>query len=327
MGISYLPASIKVSGKCPKFKFMNKEIINYKETDEYKLLIEDSQSILTEGIFRSRQELIDTYKELGKRITTDPLYKKWGQKTQGKFMQSLAQDIGNSIQVLYYAGQFYERLTNDKEFSTAVEKLGKNASWSKIRALLPEPKKVETPELPEGKYQVIYADPPWEYDVDLSSGATRSPTNNYPVMDLQALKNFGEKVKEISHKDCILFMWITAPKLNWMNDVLEAWGFGYKTNLIWDKIKPNMGHYSSVRHEILVIAGKGTCSPICDGKTIQSIDSVQSIEKSARHSEKPKEFVEIIDKLYPDYKKIELFARNKEQKKNWSYWGNESDGN
>jgi N6-adenosine-specific RNA methylase IME4 len=186
-----------------------------------------------------------------------------------------------------------------------------------------EVKNKEIPQLPENKYQLIYADPPWMYDIDLSSGATRSPENNYPVMDLEALVKFGEKVKEISNKDCVLFMWITAPKLNWMNPVLDAWGFEYKTNLIWDKIKPNMGHYSSVRHEILIIAGRGNCSPTCDGKTIQSVDSVQSIEKSARHSEKPKEFIEIIEKLYPDYKKIELFARNKEQRKNWTYWGNE----
>ena len=131
-----------------------------------------------------------------------------------------------------------------------------------------------------------------------------------------------EKVKEISHKDCILFMWITAPKLNWMNDVLEAWGFDYKTNLIWDKVKPNMGHYSSVRHEILVIAGRGICSPTCDGKTIQSIDSVQSIEKSARHSEKPLAFRSIIETLYPDYKKVELFARGTPPA-GWTFWGNE----
>jgi len=186
---------------------------------------------------------------------------------------------------------------------------------------------LETPPLPEGKYDVIYADIPWAYDVDLSSGATRSPENNYPVMDLDAIKEFGEKIKNISYKNCILFMWITAPKLNWMNDVLEAWGFEYKTNIIWDKIKPNMGHYSSVRHEILVIAGKGTCSPTCDGKTIQSIDSVQSIEKSARHSEKPQGFVEIIEKLYPNKKYLELFARNNDKRKNWTYWGNEANGN
>ena len=143
-----------------KLQKIENKLETYKNTDEYKSLVEDSQSILTEGIFRSRQELIDTYKQLGERIYTDSLYKKWGQNTQGKFMRELAQDIGKSIQVLYYAIQFYESLTTKLEFSTAVEKLGKNASWNKIRALLPGPKK-ETPPLPEGKYQVIYADPCW----------------------------------------------------------------------------------------------------------------------------------------------------------------------
>ena len=80
-----------------------------------------------------------------------------------------------------------------------------------------------------------------------------------------------------------------------------------------------------MRHEILIIAGKGNCSPTCDGKSIQSIDSVQSIEKTSRHSEKPIEFVEIIEKLYPDYKKIELFARNPKKRKGWDYWGDECD--
>ena len=303
---------------------MPKEITNYRDTDEYSLLVDDCQSTITEGVFRSRQELIETYKELGKRIYTDSLYKKWGQNSQGKFMQQLAQDIGKSIQVLYYSTQFYYKLINDKEFSTAVEKLGKNASWNKIRALLPELKEKQIP-LPEGKYQVIYMDLPWKYDVDLSKGATRSPENNYPVMDLDAIKDFGKKVRELATDNCVLFMWITAPKLNWMNDVLESFGFEYKTNLIWDKVKPNMGHYSSVRHEILIIAGKGNCSPTCDGKSIQSIDSVQSIEKTSRHSEKPIEFVEIIEKLYPDYKKIELFARNPKKRKGWDYWGDECD--
>jgi len=186
--------------------------------------------------------------------------------------------------------------------------------------------RLKTPEMPEGKYQVIYMDIPWKYDVDLSKGATRSPENNYPVMDLEEIKNFGKKVIELAADNCVLFMWITAPKLNWMNDVLNACGFEYKTNLIWDKIKPNMGHYSSVRHEILIIAGKGNSAPTCDGKTIQSIDSVQSIEKSSKHSEKPLEFMDIIDKLYPNpnWKKIELFARNKNKRLNWDYWGEEA---
>ena len=183
-------------------------------------------------------------------------------------------------------------------------------------------KNVESPELPTDVYDLIYCDPPWAYDVDLSSGATRSPQNNYPVMDLDALIEFGSKVKKISANNCVLFMWITAPKLNWMMDILESWGFEYKTNLIWDKIKPNMGHYSSVRHEILVIVVKGNYAPQADGVTIQSIDSVQSIEKTPRHSEKPEEFRRIIEKLYPNTKKIELFSRKRSE--GWDVWGNDA---
>ena len=277
----------------------------------YEALVEECKAIITEAVFTSRWALVEGYWELGKRIREDS-----DKMPITKLLQRVGVDIGKSHSTLWYAVQFYDKFP---KLDTLPG--GKNVSWRKVIELLPAPKALPSPELPKGKYQVIYADPPWKYDVDLSSGATRSPTNNYPVMDLEEIKNFGVKVKEISNKDCILFMWITAPKLNWMMPVLEAWGFEYKTNLIWDKIKPNMGHYSSVRHEILIIAGKGNCAPKCDGKTIQSIDSVQSIEKSARHSEKPKEFYKIIETLYPNSKKIELFARNKTQ--GFDTWGNE----
>jgi N6-adenosine-specific RNA methylase IME4 len=252
---------------------------------------------------------------IGKRILAD--FEKLGKPEYGsKGVENLARDLNIESREIYRCIQFAENCHAVTEFQ--------DKSWRYVvNELLPEPKKqkTEVPPLPEGKYRVIYADPPWAYDIDLSTGATRSPENNYPVMDLDELIKFGEEVKKISYKNCILFMWVTAPKLNWMNSVLDAWGFEYKTNLIWDKIKPNMGHYSSVRHEILIIAGKGTCAPACDGKTIQSIDSVQSIPKSSRHSEKPKEFMEIIEKLYPGTKKIELFARNKRE--GWDFWGNE----
>ena len=125
----------------------------------------------------------------------------------------------------------------------------------------------------------------------------------------------------MAYKDCVLFMWIPAPKLNWMNDVLYAFGFTYKTSMVWDKVKHNMGHYFSVRHEYLVIAGKGSSTPLCDDKIVQSIDSVQVVEKTNKHSEKPEEFRKIIDTLYPNTKKIELFARK--QIPGWMCWGNE----
>ena len=294
---------------------MNKLIL---KEDWYQQLVEECKSIITEAVFTSRWALVEGYWTLGQRIRLDKGLIKWSQNEAGQVLQGLAKDIGKSERTIYNALAVFDKFKTLDEIPE-----GKNISMNKlINLYLPQPKK-EKIVLPEGKYRVIYADIPWKYDVDLSSGTTRSPENNYPVMDLDEIKAFGIEIEKIANKDCILFMWITAPKLNWMNDVLQAWGFDYKTNLIWDKIKPNMGHYSSVRHEILIIAGKGTCSPTCDGKTIQSVDSVQSIEKTNKHSEKPEEFRKIIEKLYPDSKKIELFARGKAPQ-GWVFWGNQA---
>lgn len=279
---------------------MKKDLI---KNNWYERLINDLRKLEFTGIVLTKHAI-------GKRILEEEKRPEYGEGT----IKNIARDLGIGKTEIYACVQFAKKYP---EIPTAWE----NSSWRTIRnerLYLPRPKP-ETPELPEGRYRVILADPPWEYDVDLSRGATRSPERNYPVMNLEEIKKFGERIKEISHTNCILFLWITAPKLNWMNDVLEAWGFEYKTNFIWDKIKPNLGHYSSVRHEILIIAGKGKCSPTCDGKTIQSIDSVQSIEKSTKHSQKPNEFRKIIETLYPNSKKIELFAREKAD--GWDSWG------
>ena len=114
-----------------------------------------------------------------------------------------------------------------------------------------------------------------------------------------------------------LFLWVTSPFLKKCFEVIEAWGFEYKTNFVWYKVKHNFGYYNSVRHEHLFICTKGSCTPDND----KLINSVQTIERSKKHSEKPEKFREIIDTLYPNGKRIELFARNKA--KGWDSWGNE----
>lgn len=308
----------------------NINIENIKNEEWYQSIVEDCQAIITETVFISRQALIEGKHQVGERICADSNFKKiLGGRGKHSFLKQIIQDIGIGRSEGYSCVSFYEKFP---KLSTAMDsfKEQKNISWTKIKQnYLPEIKEgKEIIELPKGEFNVIYADPPWRYDVDLSSGSTREPENNYPTMSLDELITFGDEViKKITNKDCVLFMWITAPKLNWMIDVLNAWGFEYKTNLIWDKVKHNMGHYSSVRHEILIIAGKGKCAPTCDGKTIQSVDSVQSIEKSARHSEKPKEFYEIIQKLYPEGKAIELFNRGGAYNNYWTVYGNESTTN
>jgi N6-adenosine-specific RNA methylase IME4 len=168
--------------------------------------------------------------------------------------------------------------------------------------------------LPTGKYRVIYADPPWKYEDQLteSYGPTRF---HYPAMTIAQLCDLP--IANLADDDAVLFLWVTSPILPEAFPVIKAWGFTYKGSFIWDKVKHNMGHYNSVRHEFLLICTRGSCLP--DSDTL--VDSVQSIERSPKHSEKPEEFRRIIDMLYSKGRRLELFARKKA--KGWDSWGNE----
>ena len=169
---------------------------------------------------------------------------------------------------------------------------------------------------PDGKYRVIYADPPWKYKDGCESGSIQSlpVESHYPTMTIQEICDLP--VNKISDENAILFLWVTSPLLKEGFEVIESWGFKYKSLFIWDKIKHNLGHYNSVRQELLLICTKGSCLP---DKFIQ-FDSVQSIERT-EHSVKPEEFRKIIDTLYTHGRKIELFARKKAD--GWESFGNE----
>lgn len=173
--------------------------------------------------------------------------------------------------------------------------------------------------LPKGKYAVIYADPPWSYG-DKRHGDTMGATgaeHHYPTLPLADLKAMA--IPDIAADNCVLFLWATCPLLEDALDLCRAWGFRYKAQFVWDKVKHNMGHYNSVRHELLLICTKGSATP----QNVKLHDSVQVLEKTAKHSEKPEHFREIIDELYPEGPRIELFRRG-DAPRGWDVWGNEA---
>ena len=165
-----------------------------------------------------------------------------------------------------------------------------------LRRVQKEKPKPEQPELPEGKFNVIYADPPWSYGDKLIDGYGAAE-HHYPAMTIDELCKLPILGKV--NGDSVLFLWVTSPLLDECFAVIKAWGFDYKTSFVWDKVKHNYGHYNSVRHEFLLIGTRGSFVP--QNKTL--IDSVQTIERSARHSEKPEEFRKIIETMYPKSKK------------------------
>jgi len=124
-------------------------------------------------------------------------------------------------------------------------------------------------------------------------------------------------VMDIVEDNAVLFLWVTSPKLDEVWPIISAWGFKYKTSFVWDKVKHNYGYYNSVRHEFLLVCGRGSSTP--DIKKLY--DSVQSIERT-KHSAKPERFREIIDHIYPLGKRVELFARDEAE--GWDAWGNQA---
>jgi N6-adenosine-specific RNA methylase IME4 len=164
---------------------------------------------------------------------------------------------------------------------------------------------------PADKYRILYADPPWSYGNTMPDGTTE-PRDHYPVMELDAI--CAIPVSEWAEDNAVLFLWVTSPVLEEAFRVVRAWGFEYKASFVWDKIKHNMGHYNSVRHEFLLICTRGSCQP----DKQQLFDSVQSIERS-KHSEKPAEFYDIIETLYTHGRKLEIFARARRD--GWDVYG------
>jgi len=214
-----------------------------------------------------------------------------------------------------------KRLRQEAPDLLAEVRSGKKSIPQAKRELVARQKQ-DVPPLPDDRYRVWYADPPWQYGNNGIIGEADHYGHvgrHYPSMSIEELCAFGSQVKERCADDAVLFLWVTSPLLSECFPVIEAWGFRYKTSFVWDKMRHNFGHYNSVRHEMLLICTKGSCTPD-NGKLY---DSVQSIERSDVHSEKPEEFRRIIDDLYPHGKRIELFARTKAE--GWENWGNELD--
>lgn len=184
--------------------------------------------------------------------------------------------------------------------------------WRQVRP--PE----DTPELPPGQYQVIYADPPWQYDNTEVHGAADDHYKTLPLGDICNIR-----VKDIAADDAALFLWVTNPFLRDAFSVVDAWGFEYKTNMVWVKsnlVKPGGGFYVRGRHELLFICTRGNFTPL-DKHISPPIGSVLEAPLST-HSRKPEAVYDVIEKLYPKCSYLELFAR--EAREGWDAWGAET---
>ncbi len=183
------------------------------------------------------------------------------------------------------------------------------------------------PPLPNKKYQVIYADPPWDYGGKMQYDKTTIKSENenfekdifissasfkYPTVKLKDLMTLP--VQDIADTNCILFMWTTGPQLANSIKLGEAWGFEYKTvAFVWDKMVHNPGRYTLSQTEFVLAFKKGNFPTPRGARNVRQLLQVHR----GKHSEKPIEVIDGITKMFPLQDKIELFAR-----KNYNGWDN-----
>jgi N6-adenosine-specific RNA methylase IME4 len=165
---------------------------------------------------------------------------------------------------------------------------------------------------PEGRYPILYADPPWAYR---NSGFEQAAEGQYPTMTTDAIVALADEVEQHIADPAILFLWVTSPLLPDGLRVLEAWGFSYKTSMVWIKDRaPGMGWFVNGLHEFILIGTTGSIHP---GLKVDSV----IVAPVSRHSEKPDAAYVAIETMFPQIKRrIELFSRR--PRLGWDSWGN-----
>lgn len=157
---------------------------------------------------------------------------------------------------------------------------------------------------PTGKYGVIYADPPWKPDESVLD-PTREIENAYPTMTIDELIALAPTIDALALDDCVLLMWTVAPKLPDAVRLVDAWGFEYKTSAVWVKPSIGMGYWFRARHELLFVAVRG--APLTPTEENRP-DSVITAPRLA-HSQKPDLVYGLIERMFPNVPKVEIFAR------------------
>ena len=169
------------------------------------------------------------------------------------------------------------------------------------------------------KYNIIYADPPWDYGG--SGFPSLSRRHAYPLMTTEAI--CALPVRDIAHDNALLFLWAVMSRLPDAFRVIDAWGFSYVSNgFSWVKLYPKsrtpvlgMGYWTRQNVELCLIAKRGR--PIRRDTRVSSL----VVAPRRRHSQKPDIVRDLIVRICGDVPRIELFARTRTP--GWDIWGNE----
>lgn len=187
-----------------------------------------------------------------------------------------------------------------------------------------QPKPFEYPHTePPQTFEVIYCDPPWDYDgrtfLNGKAHDTGAASDHYPTMTPNELCQMN--IQHIASKNSICYMWTTGPQLDISIKVLTSWGFKYKTiAFVWDKLITNPGYYTMSRTELCIVGTKGAIPKPRGTRNEQQFYQA----RRQRHSSKPEEFIKRISRMHPPQNKVELFSRRAHPE--WYCWGHDATG-
>jgi len=203
-----------------------------------------------------------------------------------------------------------EVMQRASEAKKSIDAVIKEIKREEVRAKVAEEVK-NTVLIPDGKFDIILADPPWQYTPAVSN---RMVENHYPTMETKEIC----AIKVPSNDTSILFLWATTGKLPDAFEVMRAWGYEYKSSAVWNKMIVGMGYYFRGQHEFLLVGTKGNPgTPEPENRYSSVIEA-----KRTEHSKKPDIVYDMIEKMYPNRKYLELFARSKHSEA-WEVWGNQ----
>lgn len=243
------------------------------------------------------------------------------------YLADLVERTGKSRSELGYRVQFAATFPSEEELSNALDSF---TSWREATKSLKAEKDAEDntvaepPVIPEGKFATFVADPPWRYGNTSTRGAAE---NHYPTMSIEELCAL-DVVPEHAADEAHLYLWTTAGHLPDAFSVMTAWGFEYKTYIVWVKPQMGMGNYFRVSTELVLFGVRG-------GLRTQTRNTKNYFEAPrAKHSAKPSLFHDLVQENSPG-PFMELFSRCSADsmltgcqcskcRLGWTVWGNQS---
>jgi N6-adenosine-specific RNA methylase IME4/ParB-like chromosome segregation protein Spo0J len=199
----------------------------------------------------------------------------------------------------------------------AMDKTGRvNGPYKRLRvAKQAEKIRAEPPPLPRnGPYRVIVVDPPWPYEIASEESTIRGV---WPYPTLTVAEIAKTDIASIAHDDAILWLWTTNFHMQVVFDLLKGWGFQHRTILTWAKDHMGAGDWLRGQTEQCVMAIRG--------KPIVTLTDQTTLLRAPvrRHSEKPREFYDLVERLCPAPRYADLFSRRRHSDR-WDCHGDEA---